>query len=175
MRKETILNEILRSPASVFTFSELLLMFPKTKEVNLRKQISYYCKQGSLIRLRRGIYAKDNNFDPYELAVKIYNPSYISFETVLRNEGVIFQNYSTIFVASKITRMVEVGDLKIQYIKIPDRALGNSLGLIKKDFYTIASKERAMSDILYKNKKYHFDNTSSVNTELLNSLKNIYE
>jgi len=41
--------------------------------------------------LRRGLYAKDNSYDKNELATKIYIPSYISFETVLRNAGAIFQ------------------------------------------------------------------------------------
>jgi len=39
---------------------------------------------------RRGIYAKDKNYDRLELANRIYTPSYISLETVLSREGIVF-------------------------------------------------------------------------------------
>ncbi len=172
--KNTILNEILRSKNTVFTFKELSLKFPKIKDVNLRKQISYYCKQGDLIRLRRGIYSKDKNFDPYELASKIYTPSYISFETVLRNEGVIFQNYKTIDIASQVSRVLKIMGIRIKYIKMPDRILINNLGLIQKNFYTIANKERAFTDILYKNKNYYLDNENKIDKNLIKEYKKIY-
>lgn len=172
--KNTILNEILKSKNTIFTFKELRLAFPKIKEATLRKQMSYYYKEAKLLRLRRGIYAKDKDFDSYELATKIYTPSYISFETVLRNEGVIFQDYRAIRVASQVSRTLKIMNVKIQYIKMPERVLNNSLGLVKKNYYTIANKERAMSDVLYKDKQYHFDNTTQVKTNLLVEYKNIY-
>jgi len=173
-KQNIVLNYILRSKNTIFTFKELSLKFPKIKSVNLRNQLAYYCKNKQLLRLRRGIYTKDEDFDPYELATKIYTPSYISFETVLRNEGVIFQDYKAIRVASQVSRTLKIMNVKIQYIKMPERVLNNSLGLIKKDYYTIANKERAVSDVLYKNKQYHFDNTAQVKTNLLTEYKKIY-
>lgn len=174
IEKNKILNEILRSKNTVFTFKELSLKFPKIKDVNLRKQISYYCNQGDLIRLRRGIYAKDKDFDPYELAGKIYTPSYISFETVLRNEGMIFQNYKTIDIASQVNRVLKIMGIKIKYIKMPDRVLINRSGLIQKNFYTIANKERAFTDILYKNKSYYLDNGNKIDQNIIKEYKKIY-
>lgn len=169
-----ILDYILRAKSTIFTVKELTLIFPSIKKVNLRNQLVYYCKEAKLLRLRRGIYAKDKDFDPYELATKIYTPSYISFETVLRDEGVIFQDYKAIRVASQVSRTLKIMNVKIQYIKMPERILNNTLGLIKNNFYTIANKERAVSDILYKNKQYYFDNISTVNTNLLAEYKKIY-
>jgi len=63
---------------------------------NLKAKIAYYVKQGVLIRLTRGVFAKNKDYNPKELATSIYTPSYISFETVLREAGVIFQHYDTI-------------------------------------------------------------------------------
>jgi len=40
-----------------------------------------------------------------ELAVKINTPSYISFETVLAQAGVIFQFYESVFVASHLSKI----------------------------------------------------------------------
>jgi predicted transcriptional regulator of viral defense system len=54
----------------------------------------------------------------FEIATKIYKPSYISFETVLSQSGVIFQYYSQIFVASYLTREIEVDGQKYFYRKI---------------------------------------------------------
>jgi len=42
----------------------------------------------------------DRDLDIFELACKINKTSYISFETVLKMHGAIFQYYESIFLAS---------------------------------------------------------------------------
>ncbi|PIP27659.1 MAG: hypothetical protein COX30_00680 [Candidatus Moranbacteria bacterium CG23_combo_of_CG06-09_8_20_14_all_39_10] len=171
-------NTILRlykQKQSVFSVKEASLIWQESNSANIKSYLKYFADKGDLIRLRRGIYAK-TGFDVYEVATKIYTPSYVSFETVLRNEGVIFQHYETIFVASYLTRSIELDNKqKISYRKIKNSILFNSEGIIKKKNYAIASKERAFLDMLYLMRDYYFDNLKSIDWKKCFELVKIYE
>jgi predicted transcriptional regulator of viral defense system len=173
MKKSNILN-IMRSKASVFTFKEILLATVEAKPLLLKRRLSYYIKRGELYHIRRGLYAKDKNYNRLELATKIFTPSYVSFETVLIEAGVIFQHYSTIFVATYQTKEIVCDDQNYSFKKIKDTILTNNAGVEQKDYYSIASKERAFLDVLYLNKDYHFDNLLSLDFNKIFSLLPIY-
>jgi hypothetical protein len=49
--------------------------------------LNKYVTAGKLIRVRRGLYAKDKDYNRFELATRINTPSYISFETVFTGSG----------------------------------------------------------------------------------------
>jgi hypothetical protein len=161
MEKASILN-ILRKGNTVFTFKDILLSSNETNPVLLKRRINYYVKKKELYPIRKGIYAKDENYDRLELANKIYTPAYISLETVLSREGIVFQHYDQIFVVSYLTREISCDGQKYVFRKIKNRILTNSLGLERKDNYFIASRERALLDTIYLNKDYYFDNISSI-------------
>src|SRR5438128_10890422 len=122
----------LPTKTTVFNFKELLLTKNETKTLLLKKRLSYYIKKGKLYHIRRGFYAKDKNYDRLELASKIFTPSYVSFETILRQEGVIFQYYSTIFVASYQTKEIVCDGQTYSFKKIKDTILLNSAGIENK-------------------------------------------
>ncbi|MDD4123123.1 MAG: hypothetical protein PHO23_02795 [Candidatus Pacebacteria bacterium] len=126
-------------------------------------RLSSYVKKGRLVNVYRGFYAKDNDYNVLELANKIYTPSYVSFETVLTREGVNFQYYSTIFLASYITRSICIKNQNIQYIRIKDYVLTNKKGVNINDIVSIANKERAFLDRLYVSKNYWFDVLDGLN------------
>jgi len=173
MEKADIL-QILRSKASVFTFKEILLATNQAKPLLLKRRLSYYIKTGELYHIRRGIYGKDKNYDRLELATKIFTPSYVSFETILSREGIIFQYYSTIFVASYQTKDIVCDGQSYSFKKIKDTILINNSGIENKGTYFAASKERAFLDILYLNKDYHFDNLAPLNFDKVLALLPIY-
>ncbi len=160
-------------PQTVFTLKEMSLLFPGTSYGNLKSQISYFIRRKKLIRLRRGVYAK-GGYNFLELANKIFTPSYISFETVLAQKGVIFQHYSTIFAASYLSRKTTVEDYNITYRKISDAVLLNREGIEEKDNYSIASAERAFLDIIFLFRNYHFDNLTPLNWDNVLNLIKIY-
>lgn len=173
MEKANILS-ILRASNTVFTFKEILLASGETTTNLLKRRLNYYVKKGELYSIRRGFYAKDKNYDKLELATKIYTPAYVSFETVLRQAGMIFQYYERIFVASYLTREISVDNQLYQYKKIKNTILTNSAGIETKDNYSIASPERAFLDILYLNKNYYFDNLGPLNWDKVFELLLIY-
>jgi len=169
------LNYILRSSASVFTLKELLLVFGEDKPELLKRRLNYHVKTGALYSPRRGLYAKDKDYDPLELAGKLYTPSYISFESVLAGEGIIFQRYSGIYLASYLSRKLTIAGREIQYRKLSEKILYNPSGIDSKQGYSVAQKERAFLDMLYLNKEYHFDNILGLDLEKVRELAELYQ
>ena len=171
----TGLSAILRAENTVFTFKDIVLLWRENDPKLAKSRVNYYVKNGKLYAIRRGIYAKDENYNKLELATKIYTPSYISFETVLRQEGIIFQHYDTIFVASYVSREIIADKQSYSYKKLKDNILANSAGLVKKQGYMQASKERAFMDALYLYKNYHFDNLRSIDWNKCFGFLSIYD
>jgi len=175
MKKGDYLSAILRSKRTVFTSKDLALLWGEPSSDATKTRIAYYVNMGKLFRIRKGIYAKDSDYDPLELATKIFIPSYVSFETVLAKEGVIFQHYQEIFVASYLTREIECHSQLFSFRKIKDTILTNGFGIINNNQYSIASPERAFLDLMYINKDYHFDNMISLNWDLLTEWVSYYQ
>lgn len=172
--KKGFLNEILRSNKTVFSFKDLILLWGGIDKLTAGSRVSYYTKQNNLYHIRRGLYAKDKNYDKYELAVKIFTPSYISFETVLGSAGATFQYYSKIFVASYQNKEIECDGQTIAFKRIKDEILTNNSGIEIKENYSIASIERAFLDVVYLNTDYHFDNLSVLNWDKVYLILPIY-
>lgn len=173
MEKTNILT-ILRSKSSVLTFKEIFLASGEANPSLLKRRLNYYVKKGELYSIRRGLYAKDKNYDRRELGTKIFTPSYISFETILLEAGIIFQYYATIFVATYQTKEIVCDGQTYAFKKIKDTILTNSAGVENKGNYFAASKERAFLDVLYLNKEYHFDNLSTLDFDKVLALLPIY-
>lgn len=173
MGKANILD-ILRSKSTVLTFKEILIASGEKNPNLLKRRLHYYVKKGELYSIRRGLYAKDTNYDRFELATKIYTPSYISFETILSEAGIIFQHYGTIFVATYQTKEIECDNQVFSFRKIKDIILTNSAGIENRGNYFAACKERAFLDVVYLNKEYHFDNLSPLDVNKIQSLLPLY-
>lgn len=174
MKKVGILN-LYKSKQTVFTLSEVALILGESDKFNLTAKVQYHIKKGNLIRLRKGIYAKAD-YNKFELANKIYTPSYISFETVLRQEGVIFQHYENIFAASYLSREIELKNKqKIIYKKLKDSILTNDKEVLRIDNFFIAGKERAFMDTIYLNGNYFFDNLENIDWGKCARLLDVYD
>jgi len=173
MKKGDYLSKILRSDQTVFSFKDIALLWGDYSSAT-RVRINYYLKNGDLYHIRRGFYAKDKNYNRYELATKIYTPSYISFETILGKAGVTFQHYNQIFAASYLSREITTDGQTCVYRKIKDSILTNNTGIKQKDNYSVASPERAFLDIVYLNKDYHFDNLSPLDWDKVREILPLY-
>ena len=172
-RKKPI-SDILRSNKTVFTFKDISLIWGDTDKKTAIAGVNYYVKTGELYRIRRGIYAKDKNYDRLELATRIFTPSYVSFETVLTRAGINFQFYEKITVASYQTREIVINGQAYSYKKIKDRILTDSAGIENKGESSIASPERAFLDTIYIHKDYHFDNLGSLNWDKVFEILPVY-
>lgn len=164
----------MRSPKTIFSSKDVSLLWGEESDEVIKKRLNKYVTAGKLIRVRRGLYAKDKDYNRFELATRINTPSYISFETVLTREGVNFQYYGNIFVASYINREITVGDQKITFVRMKDYVLTNTIGIEHKDGIATATKERAFLDRVYVTKDYHFDNLRSLDWNKVMEILPIY-
>jgi hypothetical protein len=174
MEKANILS-ILRSDKTVFSFKDILLAAGENNPALLRRRINYYTTHGQLYGIRRGLYAKDKNYDKLELATKIYSPAYVSFETVLAEAGIAFQRYGQIFVASYQTKDIICDGQVYSFKKIKDTILTNNAGIEDRNNSSLATKERAFLDVAYLNKDYHFDNLAPLDWPKVFELLPMYD
>jgi len=171
---DNLIAKIYGSPKTVFNTKDIALIWEENNKNNLKSKISYYVRNKDLIRLKNGIFVKDKNYNKYELATSIYTPSYISFETVLRESGVIFQHYDTIFAVSKCPKTMTIDKYTFTFRKLKDAVLFNSTGIVSKDNYSVATPERAFLDMIYLFPNYYFDNLKSIDWENCDEMVKIY-
>lgn len=170
MKQKNFILELYKDERTVFTLRDIAMLLNESNYSRLKQKINYYVKTNAIISLRKGIYAKEN-FNKEELACKLYTPSYISLEYVLAKAGIVFQYSEMVTQISYLSRQIEVNSISLRYRKIKDEYLYNPAGIIRHATgVNIAGPERAIIDILYLNKNYHFDNLSSVNTDLLKEI-----
>jgi len=165
MQKGTYLTSILRSNKTVFSSKDIALLWHDPASSATRVRLYYYIKKGDLYRIRKGLYAKSRNYNKLELATRIFTPSYVSFETVLAREGLIFQYYVAVFIASYLTREIIVDGQTYSYRRIKDGVLTDTIGIEHVSETSIATQERAFLDTLYVNADYQFDNLRSLGWE----------
>ena len=176
MQQDNLLVKLYQSPKTIFTIKDIALLWAENDYNKLKAKIAYYAKNGGLVRLRNGIYAKDKNYNVRELATSLVTPSYIGFETVLRDSGVIFQHYESIFVAALRSREIKCDGRNFKYQQLQKEILYNPMGIVHDDKgIATASKERAFLDTLYRSKDYYFDNLRSINWEMCFELSKIYK
>lgn len=171
---DSLVAKLYQSTKTILTNKDLALIWQENDKDSLNAKIAYYIKQKALIRLTRGVFAKNKDYNSKELATSLYTPSYISFETVLREAGVIFQYYDTIFVVAKWPKNVTVDKYTITFRKLKDAVLYNSTGIVSKDNYSIATTERAFLDMIYLFPNYYFDNLKSISWEKCDEIVKIY-
>ena len=128
-QKGEYLEILLRSKNTVFSTKDVALLWRDAQTSAAQVRLGYYVKTKKLVRIRRGIYAKDQNYNKYEFATKILRPSYVSFETVLGTAGITFQYYSQIFVASYVTRELVCDGQTYSFKKIKESILNDPTGV----------------------------------------------
>ena len=175
MATENLIAKLYQSPKTILTTKDIALIWQETNTANLTSKIKYYAKEGSLIRLTRGVFAKNKEYDVKELATSIYTPSYVSFETVLREAGIIFQHHDAIFVAGPYPITKKINGHTIIFRKLKNSVLYNALGVKNEKNYSIATPERAFLDTIYLSPKFYFDNLRPINWEKCFKLAKIYE
>jgi len=167
--------ELYKSKNDVFTIKDIALIWKENNFNNLKSKIKYYTDKGKLFKIRRGIYAKTKDYNILEAANKLYSPSYISFETILLKEGIIFQYSQEIFLVAPLSKQIKINKRKIIYRKLKDEILLNKKGIIYEDNYYRASKERAFMDMIYLNKNYYFDNLRTLDWRKCFKMLDIYK
>jgi hypothetical protein len=173
-KKDTLLS-LYQDKRTVFRLVDVAMITGETDRRSLAKKLNYYVGKGALQNPRKGIYTKPD-YNPEELACRVYSPSYISLEYVLARSGVIFQYHQQFTVVSYLSRTIEVDDLSFRYRKIKDKVLANGMGIAQTPGQaTMASAERAFLDMLYLDPGFYFDNPGILDRKLLKKLLPVYQ
>ena len=167
--------KLLKNKQVIYTVNELAKYIKHSSENYLRVRISYYCKNGIFKRLARWIYATRDKYDIFELANKIYSPSYISFYSALYHHKMIFQYPHDVYLAYQKSDSKELDGFKIILKNLKKDLLFNSEGIEVTEQYSIASKERAFLDTLYIYSETFFDNLDWLDWWKVKELVKIYK
>ena len=169
------LKQLVQSGKTVFSLDDLQKIWLIEARNYLRLVVGRLVKKGEIIRISRCLYALNKEFDLLELANKVKIPSYVSLETVLQKEGIVFQDYErTIFSISNNSLTKKINDLDFSYFKIKDEILFNPLGIKRSKQANLATVERALCDRIYLSPNYYFDNLRPVNQEEILKISQIY-
>lgn len=167
--------QLYKKNKNIFTLDDLRIVWEESNPENLKSKVKYYIDSGDLIRISKGVYSISPDYNPKELITSLYQPSYISFESALRDHGLIFQHYDTVFAASYLSRDIEVNGLKMTYRKVKETVLTNPEGIAQYSGYSIATKERALLDTLYLKPEFYFDNLKGIDWAACRNLATIYD
>lgn len=157
----------------IYDFQSLSVKYKEYS--NIYQKINNECKKGILVKIKRGLYTDDLYNDKEVIANICYNPSYISFEYALSYYGVIPEIVSTFTSATfgkKNNKIYHMKDSTFDYRSVPDEVFPMGVLIMKnsKDIsYKIASKEKALCDLLYS--KYPVRSIKDLKTLLFEDMR----
>ena len=157
----------------IYDFQSLSIKYKEYS--NIYQKINKECKKGILVKIKRGLYSDDLSNDKEVIANICYNPSYISFEYALSYYGVIPEVVSTFTSATfgkKNNKIYHMKDSTFDYRSVPDEVFPMGILIMKnsKDIsYKIASKEKALCDLLYS--KYPVRSIKDLKTLLFEDMR----
>ena len=133
---------------SPLEFRRLLSLSPTRTKYFLET----YCRKGILTRLKKGLYSI-KNFPPtqMEIANRLYQPSYVSYEYALQIYGLIPESaYTVTSATTKTTRVFVVDHISYSYTTLGQRQF-TGYQLHNQDGVStlIAEPEKALADYLY--------------------------
>jgi len=169
-----LIYTLYKDTRTVFRLKDVAMLLGETNFDVLNKKLNYYVSSGRLQNPRKGLYCKPN-YNPQELACRIFAPAYISLEYVLQRAGVVFQYDSRFTVISYISREVEIDNNTFTFRKIKNELLISQQGIEQQgNTVTIATPERAFLDMLYLNGAMYFDNLNPLKVDLIEQILPIY-
>ncbi len=131
-------------------------------------------KEGLFLRLKKGLYClQTDRPGEEEIANRLYQPSYLSFEYALAYYGILLESPYTITSATtKATRLFDVDNISYSYNSISPRAYtGYYLKKVNGTEFLIAEPEKALADYLYFAKINHREPNDRLDTSGLDQKK----
>lgn len=144
---EKLIQKINKIPKSYFSFADIRKV-AGMEDASLKVALSRMIKRGELLRIEKGIYAKDiSKINWEQLACENYRPSYISFESALAKYNILSQRPMNLtLAAAKRSRRAKMLDNTVIYRHIQPKLFW---GYFKEDSYLIAEPEKAFLDLAY--------------------------
>ena len=173
MRTKIDLDKIKNYDKAFFTLNDLTKIFD-VKKKSLKVALSRLVKSGRIIRLRKNVYQlPDKVYDFRKIASQLYEPCYLSFESVLNECGILSQipytlTFATINKSKKITlesQEIEFRQIKKElffgyelqdgiFIALPEKALADQIYFISRGLAVLNFKELDLKNVSLK--KFNF-------------------
>jgi len=170
------IDTLLKLREKLFHTNDLALLWGITNKNTLYTTIKRYAQKGILIRIHKGFYSTVPvaQIDPFKLAIGyIHQFAYVSCETVLIREGIIFQKENYLTLVSSISKKFTIDNRSYFVRKLTDNYLYNDCGIDNIEGLMTASVERAVADLLYFNKNYFFDNKKKIDWKKVNKIQKV--
>lgn len=153
LTRSLVENTLTKSGISIFSVREFSKIFNIKSSTARAFLVRNSRKEGSpILKLKRGIYAFSiNPPTKFEIANKLYQPSYISFETALSHYSIIPETVYVITSATpKKSKELVIQNSVFKYYKIRKKIFfGYRPQKIRGKTISIAEKEKALLDYLY--------------------------
>lgn len=131
-------------------------------------------EKGLIMRIAKGYYALNKDFNINELASLIISPSYVSFNTALFYWGVSFQTSNIISSVSPLNYQKKIEGRIFRYYAMKKSLFFNLEGINYKNNLAIARPERAVLDSFYFGLLPNIDNFDKLNQSYLKKLSFFY-
>lgn len=151
LKQFVIREELLKKGVKIFTPLEFGRIF-KLPDHKIKYFLEKWTKEAFLVRLKQGLYAIKSDLPPEEeIANRMYQPSYLSFEYALAYYNILPEMpYAVTSASTKSTRTFPQGSKTYSYFKIKKNAYtGYILTKIGDKAFLIAEPEKALVDYLY--------------------------
>lgn len=139
----------------VFSFEDMLVLFPQENPLNLKRMVLRWKKKGWVTSLKKGLYEltypQNLNIPDMYIANCLYSPSYISLETALSNYSLIPEvSMAVTSITTKPTRRFSNAHGFFVYRTVNPAAFTGYYIQTQRGFaIRIAEPEKALIDFLY--------------------------
>lgn len=172
--KDKKIKGLLQDPRKLYHTQDLAVLWGMDNSNTLYTTIKRYVKRGLLNKIHKGFYSTIplNAVDSFDLGIiGLHRYGYVSTESILVKEGLIFQDVRQITLVSDISKRFKIAGYKFLVRRMKDDYLYNEAGITVKEGVRFASVERAVADMLYFNPEYHFDAKSSVDWKKVEEIR----
>lgn len=168
------IQALLEDSRDLYHTQDLAVLWGIDNPNTLYTTIKRYSKKGVLNKIYKGFYSTKpiKDIDPVKLGLSaLHRFGYLSTESVLVDEGIIFQDIKYITLVSDISKKFSIAGYDFKVRQLKDKFLFNEIGIERKDDKRVSSLERAVADILYFNPDYYFDAESRIDWEKVEKIK----
>lgn len=160
------IDTLLKQDQKLFHTNDLAILWNITNRNTLYTTVKRYLKKGILIPIHKGYYSTvpTAQLDPIRLgAGYLHRYVYVSCETVLVENGLIFQKSPYITLVSDVSKKFSISGWNFLARSMRDRFLYNNIGIVSTNGILKATVDRAVADLLYFNPRSYFDNQNGIN------------
>ncbi len=172
--KEKKLKILFQDNRKLYHTQDLAVLWGIDNPNTLYTTIKRYIKSGVINPIYKGFYSTVplNEINPFLLGlVSLQRYGYISTESILTKDGIIFQDIKYITLVSDVSKKFQIGDYNFLVRKMKNEYLYNNVGIITSKGKRKASTERAVADMLYFNSDYHFDAERNINWQKVKKIQ----